>query len=101
MVRYPRICAHIIAESLGYATPGVAAAILKDATERTPNYCEWAIACYGGDAGLIVTDSIQRRHHHHGPMASYELALKLVRHEIDTGDADRQAPPLDSCSASW
>ena len=39
--RYPRICAHIIAESLGYAVPDVAAQILKDAKERRENFCEW------------------------------------------------------------
>jgi uncharacterized protein (DUF433 family) len=41
MERYPRITAHIIAESLGYATPSCAARILKDAREGKKNYCEW------------------------------------------------------------
>src|SRR5437870_4302405 len=34
MRRYPRITAHIIAESLGYATPTKAALILRDAKYR-------------------------------------------------------------------
>ena len=33
--RYPRLCAHVIAESLGYATPMVAATILK--ASKTPH----------------------------------------------------------------
>ena len=42
MRRYPRITAHIIAESLGYATPTRAALILNDAKHRRENWCEWA-----------------------------------------------------------
>lgn len=38
---YPRITAHIICHSLGYATPTKAAMILKDAYERRENWCEW------------------------------------------------------------
>lgn len=34
VARYPRICAHIIAESLGYATPRSAAKILQDGERR-------------------------------------------------------------------
>ena len=46
MERYPRITAHIIAESLGYATPTCAARILKDAMEGKENHCEWIYSCY-------------------------------------------------------
>lgn len=49
MKRYPLITSHIIAESLGYATPTVAARILKDAREGRENYCEWIDACYNRD----------------------------------------------------
>lgn len=38
MKKYPRITAHIIAESLGYATPSCAARILKYAREGKKNY---------------------------------------------------------------
>src|SRR5262245_11650092 len=44
--RYPRIFARIIAESLGYAVPEIAAQILKDAREGSANYCEWIYACF-------------------------------------------------------
>ena len=91
--RYPRICAHIIAESLGYAVPSLAARILMDATKGRENHCEWIDACYHNDPKPAVRGAIVNRHRHTGYMASYELALKIVRHELDTG----QGPLL----ASW
>jgi len=86
MRRYPRITAHVIAESLGYATPSCAARILKDARERKENYCEWIYSCYGGDPLPAVKNAIRNRHHHEGFMAEYKLALALVRKAIETGD---------------
>ncbi len=83
--RAPRLCAHIIAESLGYATPSLAASILKDAKEGRKNYCEWILTCYEGDPGSAVTNAISHRHHHCGPMASYDLALEIVREVLETG----------------
>lgn len=85
--RYPRICAHIIADSLGYAVPLVAAGILKHAKENQPHYCEWIDACYGGDPRPAVQRAIRNRHTHHGYMASYNLALKIVRRELDEGES--------------
>ena len=93
LARYPRICAHIIAESLGYAIPRVAAAILKDAKEGRENWCEWIFSCYDRDPRPAVERAIHNRHRHTGYMASYEQALAIVRHELDTG----QGPML----ASW
>ncbi len=84
--RYPRICAHIIAESLGYATPGVAASILKDAHEGNENWCEWIYSCYERDPHRALRDSIRNRHAHEGYMASYPLALSIVRRQLDTGE---------------
>ena len=86
MRRYPRITAHIIAESLGYATPSRAARILKCAIEGRGNYCEWIYSCYGGDPRLAVENAIRRRHYHKGFMADYGKALALVKHAIDTGE---------------
>jgi len=93
LARYPRICAHIIAESLGYATPLCAAGILRDAKEGMENWCEWVYSCYERDPKPVVRDSIQRRHHHEGYMASYALALQIVRRQLDSGEG----PTL----ASW
>lgn len=85
--RYPRICAHIIAESLGYAVPLLAASILKHAKENQPHYCEWIDACYRGDPRPALERAIRGRHMHSGYMASYDLALKIVRRELDEGES--------------
>jgi hypothetical protein len=86
MKKYPRITAHVIAESLGYATPSCAAAILKDAREGRENYCEWIYSCYGGDPLSAVRNAIKHRHTHRGFMAEYKLAKKLVDRAIETGE---------------
>jgi hypothetical protein len=86
MKKYPRITAHIIAESLGYATPSRAAAILRDARERRQNYCDWIYSCYGGDPLPAVRNAIKNRHYHKGYMTEYKLAKKLVDRAIETGD---------------
>ena len=91
--RYPRICAHIIAESLGYATPGCAARILKDAAEGNENWCEWIYSCYHCDPIPAVQRAIEHRHTHRGYMASYQQALQIVRRSLDTGE--------DPLLASW
>jgi len=85
MRRYPRLTAHVITESLGYATPSSAARILKDAREARKNYCEWIYSCYDGDPLLAVKNAIRNRHTHRGFMAEYKLALALVRRAIETG----------------
>jgi len=86
MKRYPRITAHVIAESLGYATPSRAARILKDAREGRKNYFEWISSCYGSDPLPAVRNAIRNRHHHKGYMAEYKLAKKLVDRAIETGE---------------
>ena len=91
--RYPRICAHIIAESLGYATPTRAAMILRDAKYRQENWCEWIHACYSCNPLPAVRDAIRSRHHHTGYMAEYRLAKALVDRALDDG----REPEL----ASW
>lgn len=80
---YPRIIAHIICESLGYATPDVAAVILADAHYGQPNWCEWIHACYGTKAVEAVKDAIRRRHQHKGYMAEYENAVIIVRRQLE------------------
>ena len=93
LARYPRICAHIIAESLGYATPLCAASILKDAKEDQENWCEWIFSCYDRDPKPAVRNAIANRHRHKGYMAEYRHALSIVRHQLETGEG----PTL----ASW
>ena len=83
--RYPRICAHIIAESLGYATPRRAASILKDANEGNENWCEWIYSCYKRNPKPAVQDAIAKRHCHKGYMAEYQMALAIVRRYLEDG----------------
>ena len=93
MRRYPRLTAHIIAESLGYATPTKAALILRDAKNRQENWCEWIYSCYGRNALRAVEAAIRNRHHHNGYMSEYKLARALVDRALKDG-----AEPL---LASW
>jgi hypothetical protein len=86
MQRYPRITAHIICESLGYATPSCAARILKDAKEGRENWCEWIYSCYDRDPRKAVQNAIRNRNIHEGYMAEYKLALALVKKALETGD---------------
>ena len=86
MKKYPCLTAHIIAESLGYATPSCAARILKDAREGRENYCEWIYSCYDRNPLTAVKNAIRNRHYHEGFMAEYKLALALVKKAIETGE---------------
>jgi hypothetical protein len=86
MKRYPLITAHIIAESLGYATPTLAARILKDAREGRDNYCEWIYSCYNKNPLNAVRDTIKGRHNHTGYMANFKTAKALVEESIEDGE---------------
>jgi uncharacterized protein (DUF433 family) len=86
MKRYPLITAHIISESLGYATPTCAARILKDARAGRKNYCEWIDACYNRNPLRAVQDAIRFRHKHSGYMAEFKDAKALVERSIKDGE---------------
>lgn len=85
MRRYPRITAHIVAESLGYATPTRAAMIGLDGKYGRENWCEWIYSCYRRNARRALQDAIRSRHHHSGYMAEYRLAKALVDRANQTG----------------
>jgi hypothetical protein len=91
--RYPRLTAHLICESLGYATPTLAAGIILAAIKGQPHYCEWIYSCYNTQPRPAIQSAIHNRHHHRGYMAHYPHALQLVQHAITTG----REPEL----ASW
>lgn len=91
--RYPRVVAHLIAESLGYATPSCAARIVFDAIRGRENWCEWIYSCYERDPRKALKAAIQRRCFHKGYMAEYKLAKRLV----DVFNATGSQPEL----ASW
>ena len=82
---WPRTVAHVIAGSLGYATPTVAARIVADAHAGRRNYCEWIDACFAGDARAAVRHCLRGRRGHRGPMADYGQALALVREAARSG----------------
>jgi hypothetical protein len=83
MRRYPCVTAHIIAESLGYATPRAAARIGLDGLNDGDNWCELIYSCYDRNAREALQNSIIRRHFHKGPMAEYKLAKALVDRAIE------------------
>lgn len=91
--RWPRLTAHLIAASLGYATPSTAAAIILDAIRGHENYSELILACFGADPRKAVVHAIRGRHGHHGFMAEFKLAKALV----DRFNATREEPMF----ASW
>jgi len=77
---YPRLAAHIISESLGYASPCVAGRILMDSVNTGRNWCEWVQACYSGDAKAVVRLAFRHRHlHDNGFMSYIDRARSLVR----------------------
>jgi len=92
MKKYPLITSHIIAESLGYASPSCAARILKDASYGEKNHCEWIYSCYASEPRGAVLDAIRNRHYHQGFMSDYKLAHSMVKRAIET----RQEPLLGS-----
>jgi hypothetical protein len=77
-IRWPRVTAHVIAESLGYATPDKAAYIIRDGLLNQRNWSEWIDACYQGDARRALQNAIRNRHYHTGYMADYRQALAIV-----------------------
>jgi hypothetical protein len=86
LANYPRVVAHVIAQSNGYAQPSVAALIVRDAIERRKNYCEWIYSCYDADPLRAVQHAIRNRHRHKSFLDDYVKAKALVDHAIATGE---------------
>lgn len=80
--RFPRLTAHIICFSLGYASPMVAADILRAADHGEPHYCEWIDAIYGNNPLPAVKGAFECRAMHVGYMAEFARAYALVEREI-------------------
>jgi hypothetical protein len=91
--RCPRLVAHVICESLGYATPRLAASIVADAHQGKPNWCEWIYSCFRCDPVPAVRRAIRGRHHHKGFMADYQQARAIVAESLRSGN--------DPLFASW
>lgn len=85
MRRYPRVTAHLIAESLGYFTPTAAARAGVDAIQGRENWCEYIYTCFDRDPRACLERAIKNRHYHKGYMAEYRLAKKLVDRALEEG----------------
>lgn len=86
MRRWPSLTAHVICESLGYATPSTAAQIVLDASVGRENWCEWIYSCFDRKPMEAVRNAIQNRHNHNGYMAEYRTARALVNKALGTGE---------------
>lgn len=90
MKKYPRIVAHLIAESLGYFTPKSAAIAIIKAKNNEPFFCEWYTDCAGRYGDMwdkenvrrvtkeILEQAIKYRHVHKGYMSDYKTAKQIV-----------------------
>jgi hypothetical protein len=78
MRRWPLVVAHVICESLGYATPSCAARIVDDAAHKRENWCEWIACCYQCDPRGAVRQAVATRTWHKGYMAEIQNAKRLV-----------------------
>ena len=90
--RWPRLIAHLIAESLGYFSPESAANALLLFKRDQENYCEWFLhmASVGRKpicqvAADTVRRAIRGRAFHRGYIASFQFALRIVRARNATG----------------
>jgi len=89
-----RICAHIIAESYGAATPTLAARALKDAAEGTRTlveylrtgsknmYCVAIATVYAGDPTPFVKDAIDSRCLHTTESRDARRAYRIIRRQL-------------------
>ena len=85
MVRYPRLTAHLIADSFGFCTPSTAAAIIRDSRLGRDNASEWVRAVYQFDPRPAVRAAFRTRHHHLSEFCDYRAARTLVTQAIETG----------------
>jgi hypothetical protein len=96
LLRYPRVIAHLICESLGYFSPMSAANAVVMHKLGNPFACEWySHMChcrtkqYFNDEELVkigkevLGRAIRYRKNHAGYMAEYDLAISLVRREVN------------------
>lgn len=83
--RYPALTAHLIAESLGYATPSCSANIILDAIHGRKNWCEWIYSCYNRNPLPAVQGAISHRKTHEGYMAEFKYAYAIVKKARETG----------------
>lgn len=79
--RWPRLVAHVMCYSSGYASPLCAARIIADMKGGRENYCEWIWSCHSRNPRTAVELAIVSRHHHRGFLGEYASALVNVMRE--------------------
>jgi hypothetical protein len=92
--RWPRLTAHLIAESLGYFTPKDAASAVFAYKNRRAYHCEWYLHLQRFSPGatledvgeIVIENAIKRRHCHNGFMSNYLLAKEIVAESIKGHD---------------
>ena len=96
LIRWPRLTAHLICQSLGYFSPRAAANAILDVLHDRPCWCEWyahQMSCrqrYDGDADADIlavgrdtlNAAISGRHRHRGMMSEYASGLAAVASEL-------------------
>ena len=87
LVKYPRLVAHMICESLGYFCPRSVANAINHYKDGQPFYCEWYCS-FGtkdivGVGKQVLQNAIERRHHHKGYMSEYIQARMVVLQELN------------------
>lgn len=80
--RYPRLCGHLIAESMGYFTPAGAANTISAYRLGREHMCEWIwhlTNCGVKNATReVIRWAVARRRYHKGYMAEYGLARAVI-----------------------
>jgi hypothetical protein len=96
--RWPRVTAHLIAESLGYFTPKAAANAILAFKRGRGFWCEWYLhmASYSPNGktesemvevgSRVLRSAIQKRKFHKGFMSSYVAARFLVGESLKGND---------------
>jgi len=94
--RYPRLCAHLMAHSLGYLSARGAASVIAEHASGRPSYNEWFVSMVTRhrcpDAGSLdeallqvgreeIGHAVRYRRTHTGYMADARMALALVQRE--------------------
>ena len=90
--KYPRLIAHMIAESMGYYTVTRAISTVHGYQDNKPYYCEMHTHAAGGYDDEKVLEVVKRmpkiafknRHYHKGYMTSYLRAKAAVSQFIET-----------------
>lgn len=101
--KYPRVVAHLVAESLGYFSPKSAAMAVEAHKNGQEYWCEWYMAMRTKTKGIVevnrevISRAVKNRHFHRGYMSDYYRARALV----NAYRAHPVSDPLTELMGSW